>query len=74
MQGQWGIENRLHRVRDVTFGEDLSQVRAGQAPGIMATCRNLAIGLLRLAGWDNIAAGLRHHTRHPDHAVPLALT
>ncbi|MHC6215240.1 ISAs1 family transposase [Rhodococcus ruber] len=74
VQGQWGIENRLHRVRDATFGEDLSQVRTGQAPGIMATCRNLAIGLLRLAGWDNIAAGLRHHARHPDHAVPLALT
>lgn len=74
VQGQWGIENRLHWVRDVTFGEDLSQVRTGQAPRIMATCRNLAIGLLRLAGWDNIAAGLRHHARHPDHALILALT
>lgn len=28
----------------------------------------------RPAGWDNIAAGLRHHARHPDHAVLLALT
>jgi len=39
----------------------------------MATCRNLAISILRIAGWDNIAAG-RHHARHPDHALTLVLT
>lgn len=74
VQGHWGIENKLHWVRDVTFGEDMSQVRTGQTPRVMAICRNLAISLLRLAGWDNIAAGLRHHARHPDHAVTLTLT
>ncbi len=46
----------------------------GQAPRVMATCRNLAIGILRIAGWQNIAAGLRHHARHPDHALTLVLT
>jgi hypothetical protein len=40
----------------------------------MATCRNIAISMLRLAGWDNIAAGLRHHAGHPDHALALVLT
>jgi predicted transposase YbfD/YdcC len=74
VQGHWGIENRLHWVRDVTFAEDASQVRTGQAPRVMATCRNLAIGILRITGWDNIAAGLRHHARHPDHALKLVLT
>lgn len=74
VQGHWAIENRLHWVRDVTFGEDDSQVRTGQAPRVMATCRNLAISMLRIAGWDNIAAGLRHHARHPDHAFALVLT
>lgn len=74
VQGHWGIENRLHWVRDVTFAEDASQVRTGQAPRVMATCRNLAIGILRTTGWDNIAAGLRHHARHPDHALKLVLT
>jgi len=29
----------------------------------MATLRNLAVGALRLAGYDNIAAGLRKHSR-----------
>jgi len=74
VQGHWGIENRLHWVRDVTFGEDQSQVRTGQAPRVMATCRNVAISLLRIDGWDNIAAGLRHHARHPHHALALILT
>lgn len=73
-QGHWGIENRLHWVRDVTFDEDASQVRTGQAPRVMASCRNFAIGILRIAGWENIAAGLRHHARHPDHALTLVLT
>jgi predicted transposase YbfD/YdcC len=30
VQGHWGIENRLHWVRDVTFGEDGSQVAPGR--------------------------------------------
>lgn len=74
VQGHWGIENRLHWIRDVTFGEDGSQVRTGQAPRVMASCRNFAISMLQIAGWDNIAAGLRHHARHPDHALALVLT
>jgi predicted transposase YbfD/YdcC len=74
VQNHWGIENRLHWVRDVTFDEDRSQVRTGQAPQVMATCRNLAIGILRIDGWNNIAAGCRHYARHPDHALTLMLT
>ena len=74
VQGHWGIENRLHWVRDVTFDEDRSQVRTGNAPQVMATLRNTAISLLRLTGWDNIAAGLRHHARAPDNPIKLLLT
>lgn len=74
VRGHWGIENRLHYVRDTAWDEDRSQVRTGVAPRVMAACRNAAIGLLRLAGWDNIAAALRHHAWHPDEAVELALT
>lgn len=69
VQGHWGIENRLHWVRDVTFGEDHSQIRTGRAPQVMATCRNLVISLARLDGWTNIAAALRHYARHPHRAI-----
>ncbi len=74
VQGHWCIENQLHWVRDVTFDEDRSQVRIGNAPRVMATLRNTTIGLLRLTGWTNIAAGLRHHARDQDHPVKLLLT
>lgn len=74
VQGHWGVENRLHYVRDVSYAEDLSQVRTGHAPRVMATCRNVAISLLRIDGWQNIAAGLRHHAADPARALALALT
>ncbi|WP_211310265.1 ISAs1 family transposase [Branchiibius hedensis] len=74
IQGHWGIEIRLRWVRDVTFDEDRSQIRTGAAPQIMASLRNTAINILRLAKWDNIAAGLRHHARNPDQAIKHILT
>lgn len=71
IQGHWLIENALHWVRDVTFDEDRHQLRVGAGPQVMASLRNTAISLLRLAGWDSIAAGLRHHGR--DRARPIQL-
>lgn len=71
VQGHWGIENRLHWVRDVTFDEDRSQIRTGAGPQVMATLRNTVSSLLRLAGWTNIAHPLRHHAA--DQRRPLAL-
>ncbi len=59
VRGHWGIENRAHWVRDVTFDEDRSRIRSGSGPQVMATLRNLAISLHRLAGASNIAAALR---------------
>ena len=64
IRGHWAIENRVHYVRDRTFDEDRSQVRKRAAPQLMASLRNLAISLLRLAGATNIAAALRHCSRH----------
>ena len=70
-RGHWGIENRVHWVRDVTFDEDRSQVRTGSAPQVMAARRNLTVSLFRLAGEPNIAAALRRFAVHPSR--PLAL-
>jgi len=73
LRGHWGIENRLHWVRDVTYGEDLSQVRTGHGPAVMATLRNLAISLLRAAGATNIAAACRHLSRHPGRVLTMIM-
>ena len=66
VRGHWGIENKLHWVMDVVFGEDQSRARAGYAAQNLATLRRLALNLLkrekkkrsvrgkqRDAGWDN---------------------
>ena len=58
-RSHWGIENRLHWIRDVVYREDASTIRTGNAPRVMATLRNTAIGLLRIDGATNIAAALR---------------
>ena len=55
----WSIENKLHYVRDVSFDEDRSRVRKGRGAHMMATLRNIAISLLRMAGYENIAAAVR---------------
>ncbi len=73
VRGHWEIENRLHWVRDVTYQEDKSLVRTGNAPRVMASLRSLAISLLRLKGHANIAAN-RHHARDPQRTLKLLQT
>lgn len=70
IRGHWTVE-ALHHVRDVTYAEDASQLRTGNAPRAMATCRNLAIGALRLSGVRNIAAGLRRTARDQTRTLTL---
>jgi predicted transposase YbfD/YdcC len=71
VRGHWGIENKSHWVRDVTFDEDRSQVRCGNIPHMMAALRNTAIGLLRWAGHTNIAAACRRLAAQPAQALAL---
>jgi predicted transposase YbfD/YdcC len=74
VRGHWEIENCLHWVRDVTYQEDKSLVRTGNAPRVMASLRSLAISLLRLDGHINIAAANRHHARDPQRTLKLLQT
>lgn len=67
----WHIENKSHWVRDVTFGEDHSQVRCGSIPQVMAALRNTVIGLMRWSGATNIAAATRRFAAQPSQALRL---
>lgn len=51
-------------------GSSVAPVRTGVGPQVLATLRNTAIGLLRLAGETNIAAACRRYAAQP----ALALT
>jgi len=67
-RGHWSIENKVHWVRDVTFREDASQVKTGSRPRVTATLRNLAVGLIRQAGYTKIAETIRK-IKHDPHLL-----
>ena len=70
-RGHWTIENRVHYVRDVTMREDQNQMRAGNAPQVLAALRNGIISLLRVSGWKSIAEALRHYNAALSNALHL---
>ena len=47
VRGHWGIENRLHWVLDVVFGDDQARLRKGHGAKNMAVVRHFAINLVR---------------------------
>jgi predicted transposase YbfD/YdcC len=69
IRSHWSIENNLHWVLDMSFGEDYSRIRKENAPQIMAIIRHIALNLLQItknqmkrrsikrlrkvAGWDD---------------------
>jgi predicted transposase YbfD/YdcC len=67
------IENRGHRAKDVTLGEDASLIPGGQGPSVLSVLRNLALSLLHRAGHHAITSRLRYHSQDPDAAVALLL-
>jgi predicted transposase YbfD/YdcC len=59
IRGHWRIENTLHYVKDVTMKEDASKTRTKNAPQNISLMKNLALNLLRQAGYTNIAQAIR---------------
>jgi predicted transposase YbfD/YdcC len=70
-RGHWGIENRLHCVRDLSMGEDRCRVRAPAGAQALAALRNAALTVLRRLGFDNIRAGLEHCSAHRQKLIHL---
>ncbi|WP_205808932.1 hypothetical protein [Micromonospora sp. HNM0581] len=58
-------------VTKTTYAEDTSRLRTGNAPRVMATLRNTAISLLRLAGITTIAKALHRNSRNPYRPLQL---
>jgi predicted transposase YbfD/YdcC len=70
-RGHWGIENRLHYVRDMAYDEDRCRSRAGNTPRTLACLRNLAIGLLRKFKVTNIKAAFRDLAADADKVLKM---
>ena len=63
---------REHWVRDVTFGEDLSQkTRTGNQPNAHAGIRNLVMGAFRRKGHADTAAARRYYGRDDQRILAL---
>lgn len=65
-RGHWGIENRLHWVRDAILGEDHCRAQVGSLPQNLAAFRNLSISILRRLGVKGIAATFRTFATKPN--------
>ena len=69
----WLIENRLHYRRDVTLGEDASQVRTHGAPEVVAALNGGILALMDFRGVKNVAKQMRHFCAQPREALQLLL-
>lgn len=61
VRGHWGIENNLHWILDVVFGEDRCRSRMDHAPENLAVLRKLAINMLQASPYT---ASMRRKMLH----------
>lgn len=59
IRGYWGVENKVHYVRDVTQGEDASRIRTTPVIQIFALARNFSLNLYRHNMFKNMAQAQR---------------
>ena len=72
-RGYWDIENKLHYVKDMVFGEDRSTIRSLFGPRNMAALRNFAVGLYRASGVENIKRAVENVRHNPTGFVQALL-
>ena len=59
IRSHWLIENSVHYVKDVTFLEDASLIRTGNAPTNFSIIRNIAINVLRRMNFESFPQAIR---------------
>lgn len=67
----WGIENRLHWVKDVIFGEDASPFSNYNAAINWSIIRNIAINIARMSGYDSLTKAERFLAHDIDKLLSL---
>jgi predicted transposase YbfD/YdcC len=71
IRGHWGIENRLHWVKDMVFHEDRSRIRSGNAPANCSIIFSLALNILRDQGYASITSAHRFLAHNLDKLFSL---
>lgn len=72
VRSEWGIENKLHFRRDVTFFEDKTRMTRKTIARSMAIINNLVIALFNHRGFSNHAQARRIFSAKPASALTLA--
>ena len=72
IRGHWGIENRLHWVKDVVLREDACPLKLAQAPQNWGLIRTWVVNLFRLNGEASITKAQRR-VAHDIHALFLLI-
>jgi hypothetical protein len=70
-RGHWGVENKLHWVRDSVFKEDTSTLRSRSVQAINAACNSLVIFMLKQAGFPSITHAIEQCA--DDKSIPINL-
>ena len=71
IRGHWGIENRLHWVKDVLFGEDAAPFKDYNAATNWSFIRTIAINLARMCGYDSLTKAERFLAHNIDKLFSL---
>lgn len=59
IRSHWGIENRLHYVKDVYMNEDNSGIKGGHSAENLSIMKNIAINVYRYNGFQSIKYATR---------------
>jgi hypothetical protein len=73
-RNHWGIENQSHDPRDTVYREDHGQAWSGEGPHVLASLRNLAIGLMRIKGYAKIKEATEWIAENRDRAAYFMAT
>ena len=71
IRGHWGIENRLHWVKDVVFQEDTLPLRHHNAATNWSLLRNIVINIARQHGYDSLTKAERFLSHNIDKLFSL---
>ena len=71
VRNRWGIESKSHWVRDTVWQEDHNQSWASNTAHTLAALKNLALGILHIAGEHDIKRTTERIARDRPRAIPI---
>ncbi len=71
IRAHWGIENRLHWVKDVVLQEDDASIQQSAPASLMAILRNLVVSLFRAHGYPSIVNAIEMLSHDFDRLLPM---